>query len=102
MGTIVAWDYFLDWLGFTFPAFGRLLRPAPLPLVKDGRKLRRNMRKEMITTEELMGLLREQGIESLSEVRRCYLEGDGHISVIKNDTGSGDGSQNNSKNMPDA
>ena len=102
VGTIVAWDYFLDWLGFTFPAFGRLLRPAPLPLVKDGHKLRRNMRKEMITTEELMGLLREQGIESLSEVRRCYLEGDGHISVIKNDTGSGDGSQNNSKNMPDA
>ena len=103
VGTIVGWDYFLDWLGFRFPAFGRLLRPAPLPLVKDGRMLRRNMRAEMITREELMSLLREQGVESLGEVRRCYLEGDGHVSVIKNDAGGGDdGSQGTSKKVPGA
>ena len=102
VGTIVAWDYFLDWLGFTFPSLGRLLRPAPLPLVKDGKMLRRNMRKEMITTEELMSLLREQGVGSLDEVRRCYLEGDGHISVIKNDAGGGDDSQGNSGKVPGA
>jgi uncharacterized membrane protein YcaP (DUF421 family) len=100
VGTIVAWDYFLDWLGFTFPPIGRLLRPAPLPLVKDGRMLRRNMRKEMITTKELMSLLREQGVESLDEVRRCYLEGDGHISVIKNDAGGDGDSQGNSGKVP--
>ena len=97
VGTIIAWDYSLDWLGYRFPTFGRLLRPAPLPLVKDGRMLRRNMRKEMITTEELMSLLREQGVESLDEVKKCSLEGDGHISVIKNassgDKGGGDDSK---------
>src|SRR5512132_2129822 len=49
VGTIVGWDYFLDWLGFRFPALRRLLRPAPLPLVKDGRLLRQNMRREMIS-----------------------------------------------------
>ena len=91
VGTIIAWDYFLDWLGYTFPGFGRLLRPAPLPLVKNGRLLRQNMRKEMITTEELMSQLREQGVGSLDEVRRCYLEGDGHVSVIKNDPSSDSG-----------
>ena len=101
VGTIVAWDYFLDWLGFRFPALRRLLRPAPLPLVKDGRLLRQNMRREMITTEELMGLLREQGVGSLDEVRRCYLEGDGHISVIKNDSGDDD-AQGGSKKTPGA
>jgi uncharacterized membrane protein YcaP (DUF421 family) len=100
VGTIIAWDYLLDWLGFTFPAFGRLLRPAPLPLVKDGRLLRQNMRKEMISTGELMSQLREQGVASVGEVKRCYLEGDGHVSVIKRDAG-GD-SQDNSKNVPGA
>jgi uncharacterized membrane protein YcaP (DUF421 family) len=87
VGTIIAWDYSLDWLGYKFPALGRLLRPAPLPLVKDGSALRRNMRKEMISMEELMAQLREEGVERLSEVKRCYLEGDGHISVIKKESG---------------
>ena len=90
VGTIIAWDYSLDWLGYRFPVFGRLLRPAPLPLIKDGNALRRNMRKEMISMEELMSQLREQGVEHISEVKRCYLEGDGHISVIKRDSGGGD------------
>src|SRR4051812_1146235 len=48
VGTVIAWDYALDWLGYSFPAFGRVLRPAPLPLVKDGRALRQNMRKELV------------------------------------------------------
>jgi uncharacterized membrane protein YcaP (DUF421 family) len=52
--------------------------------------LRQNMRKEMITTEELMSLLREQGVDSLDKVKKCYLEGDGHISVIKKDSGGDD------------
>ncbi len=93
VGTIIFWDYSLDWLGYRFPALGRLLRPAPLTLVKDGSALRRNMRKEMISMEELMSQLREEGVERLSEVKRCYLEGDGHISVIKKDSGGGGGAK---------
>ena len=93
VGTIIAWDYSLDWLGYRFPAFARVLRPAPLPLVEDGRALRRNMRQEMISMEELMSQLREQGVEHLSEVKRCYLEGDGHVSVIKRDSGGGGGAK---------
>jgi uncharacterized membrane protein YcaP (DUF421 family) len=49
------------------------------------------MRREMISMEELMSQLREEGVERLSEVKRCYLEGDGHISVIKKDSGGGGG-----------
>lgn len=97
VGTIVAWDYSLDWLGYRFPAVRRLLRPAPLPLIKDGRVLRQNLRKEMITMEELMGQLREQGVESIDEVKRCRLEGDGHVSVIKYESGGGDGGGNPKK-----
>ncbi len=36
----------------------------------------------LITQEELMSLLREQGVEDLSDVERAYIEPDGRISVI--------------------
>jgi uncharacterized membrane protein YcaP (DUF421 family) len=82
VGTIVFWDYALDWLAYRFPRFQRLVRPAPLPLIKDGRLLRKNMRQEMITEEELLSQLRQQGVEDVAEVSKGYLEGDGRISVI--------------------
>jgi uncharacterized membrane protein YcaP (DUF421 family) len=82
VSTIVFWDYLLDWLGYRFPVMERLLRPAPLLLIKDGKLQRRNLKEEMITQEELMGQLRQQGVEKIEEVQKCYLEADGHVSVI--------------------
>jgi len=84
--TIVSWDYFLDWLGYKFPAIRHLLRPAPSLLIKDGRIQRANLRREMITEEELIEQLREQGIQKMPEVKESYIEGDGRISVITEDT----------------
>ena len=81
--TIVAWDYAIDWLGFRYPALRQLLRSPPLHLVENGRLLRRNMRAEMLSREELMSQLREQGIDDLSEVKSAHLEGDGQMSVLK-------------------
>ena len=52
-------------------------------LVKDGKLLKRNLRKEFITEDELEGQLRLQGIDDLSQVDKAYMEGDGRISVIK-------------------
>lgn len=86
VSSIAFWDYFLDWLGYRFPRVRRLLRPPPLLLIKDGRMQRRNMRQEMITEEELMGQLRERGIERIEEVKKSYMEGDGRISVIRRDS----------------
>jgi uncharacterized membrane protein YcaP (DUF421 family) len=83
VSTLAFWDYFLDWLGYHFPAAQRLLRPPPSLLIKDGRLQRRNLRMEMITEEELMGKLREQGVKQIEEVKRSYIEADGTISVIK-------------------
>jgi uncharacterized membrane protein YcaP (DUF421 family) len=80
--TIAFWDYFLDWLGYRSPRIQRLIRPGPLLLIKNGQMQRRNMRQEIITEEELMGQLRKQGVECVEDVKKCYLEGDGQISVI--------------------
>lgn len=81
--TIVAWDYFFDWLAFRVPSLRPILRPRPLPLIKDGKVQKRNLRKEMISEEELLGELREQGVDKVEDVKSCYMESDGHISVVK-------------------
>ena len=82
VGTIVVWSFLLDWIAFRFPRLARFIHPKPLPLVKDGVMLRRNMRRELITEEELLSQLRQQGIEDLSGVQTVYMEGDGQFSVI--------------------
>jgi len=85
VGTILFWNYTIDSLAYKFPAFQRLVRPRPLLLIKNGELMRRNLQKEMITKEELMSQLREQGVEKIEEVKNCHMEGDGKISVVAND-----------------
>ena len=60
-----------------------MIEPAPLPLVKRGKLLRQNMRRELITEAELLGKLREQGVEDISKVKQANIESDGQISVIE-------------------
>lgn len=83
VGTIFLWNYALDWLSFRSRWVYRLLHPAPLPLVINGRIQRRNLKAELLTVDDLMTQLREQGVEDISEVKRAYIEPDGHLSVIK-------------------
>jgi uncharacterized membrane protein YcaP (DUF421 family) len=83
VATIIFWDFALDWLSYKSPGFQRLIEAPPLLLVKNGQLLRRNMRKELITDEDLLMQLREQGISDISKVKEAYMESDGHISVVE-------------------
>jgi len=87
VGTVLLWSYLIEWVQFRFPAFERLIREPKLKLIDNGRLLRRNMRTELVTVEELMAQLREQGIEDRAEVKAAYLEADGQISIIRHDKG---------------
>ncbi len=81
-GTLIGWNYMLDALAYRFAFFRKLLRPAPLKLVENGRMLRHNMRRELVTVDELHHQLRTHGIEDLRDVKVAYLEPDGELSVI--------------------
>lgn len=81
--TIVGWDYFLDWLGYKSEFINQILEPKPLPIILNGKILRRNMKKEMITEDELHSQLREHGIEDINNVKTACLESDGHFSFIE-------------------
>lgn len=88
VGVIIAWAYLLDALAYRWSFATKVIRPGPLLLVRDGRPLRGNMRRELISMTDLRSELREQGIADLAEVRELRMEPDGQFSVIRNDGGA--------------
>jgi uncharacterized membrane protein YcaP (DUF421 family) len=83
--TVVAWNYALNTVAWYIPWFQQFTSPPPLQIVRNGKMLVRNMRKEFITKDELMSQLREDGVEDIARVKAAYIEGDGNISVIPYD-----------------
>ena len=80
--TIVLWDWFFDWLGFRSTFFERILQPQPLLLIDKGKVIKKNLDQEFIKEEDLLAQLREQGVSEIGQVKKCYLESNGHFSVL--------------------
>lgn len=83
VSTIVGWNYGLDWAAYRFERVHRLLEAPKLPLIRHGRMLHQNLRREFLSPDDLMSELRKQGVGEVSQVRHAYMEGDGHISVLR-------------------
>ena len=82
ISTIVLWDWFFDWLGFRSTFFQRILEPQPLLLIDKGKVIKKNLDQEFIKEEDLLAQLREQGVSEIEQVKKCYLESNGHFSVL--------------------
>ena len=85
VATIFAWNYVLDGLAYRFRAVHWLLHPPPLLLVRNGQIQHRSLRSELITKADLLEQLREQGVEDIRHVNKCFLESDGRMSVIRDE-----------------
>ena len=85
VATIFAWNYVLDWLAYRSRFVYWLLHPPSLLLIRNGQIQFRNLRSQLITKDDLLEQLREQGVESVARVKTCFLEGDGRMSVIRRD-----------------
>jgi uncharacterized membrane protein YcaP (DUF421 family) len=83
VAVLAFWSYMLEWMGYRFKFMKKLLHPAPLPLVRNGALMKKNMKQELITEEELMGQLRQQGVDDIKDVKEAFMEAEGHISVVK-------------------
>ncbi|MDT0356451.1 DUF421 domain-containing protein [Herbaspirillum huttiense F1] len=81
--TLMAWNYLIDIASYHSAALRKVLEPRPLILVKNGKLMRRNMRKEFVTTEEIEAKVRESNATSLNEIELMTRESDGEISVLK-------------------
>jgi uncharacterized membrane protein YcaP (DUF421 family) len=89
VGTILGWNWLIDWASFHSPAIARFTTPPPVVLVRHGRIVHRNLRREHLSEDELAGKLRQHGIERLRDVKIALMESDGEISVVRY-RGSGD------------
>lgn len=82
VGTLIGWNLLIDWASFRWEAVARLVEPRPLLLIRHGRVLHRNLRREFVTLDELKAQLRQYGIANIEDVRTAFLESDGKFSVV--------------------
>jgi len=87
VGTIAGWNWLIDWVAYRSPRLRRWIEPPAVILVRDGKPLLRNLRKEMISREELMAKLHENGIEALGDVQMARMESGGEITVTQRKDG---------------
>jgi uncharacterized membrane protein YcaP (DUF421 family) len=83
IGTIVLLNILLDWGAYKSKTFRRLVEPPALPLIKDGAWIRANLKRQWITTDEVLAKLREQGIDGIADITAAYLESSGELGVIR-------------------
>ena len=82
IGTLMSWDYLVNLLSFHVPVVEKLFSAPAIQIIKRGKMLRRNMRSEYITEEELKENIRKKGLEDISQVKHAFVEGDGKITII--------------------
>lgn len=68
---------------YRHPGLDRKLEGESVTLVKDGRVLDANLRRELITEDELLAAIRRQGIGHIEECSEVILETGGTISAIQ-------------------
>ena len=72
----------VSYLSFRFPRARPVLDGEPIVIVRDGKPIEGNLRRERLTLEEVMAEARLQQIDSLDKVRWAVLETSGRISFI--------------------
>jgi len=71
------------WLTFRSKRVERFIEHTPTVLVRSGRILWENLRREQLSLPEFRAALRREGVVSLRDVRYVILEEDGHLSVVR-------------------
>ncbi len=71
------------WLGMRFGWFASLVKSKPTLLFYKGRFLYDNIHKCRVNKNEILGIIRQQGLESLDQVEAVVLETSGGWSVVK-------------------
>lgn len=78
------------WLDMKYDWFSRIAKSQPTLLFYKGNFLEENIRKCKVNKDEVLGVIREQGIGSLEAVEAVVLETSGGWSVVKKSTAISD------------
>lgn len=78
-------NYILKLVIRRFPSLSNIIQGHALMLIHEGKVIRENLDRSLISMEELKAAVREHGVERLDEVDLAILEVDGNISVMSRD-----------------
>jgi uncharacterized membrane protein YcaP (DUF421 family) len=82
IATVLGMELVLSALSMKSLRLRRLLCGKPVILMENGNILQKNLRKTRITTDELIGHLREKDVLDLKSVQYAILETNGNLSVF--------------------
>jgi len=85
IGTFISLDIGISLLKRRFPWLDRVMDGEPLIIVSDGVALEKRMAKERVGLDEVLEAARQNGLESLSQIKYAVLERNGSISIIPAD-----------------
>ncbi len=80
--TLAALEYTMGYLALKNQTLSNIITGRPIILIKDGRIIKENLKKEKFNVDDLMQELRKQGIRDLDEVDVGILESCGGFSVL--------------------
>jgi uncharacterized membrane protein YcaP (DUF421 family) len=83
IGTIAMLQLGVSYANFRFPRLRPLLDGEPIVVVRDGKPIERNLRRERVTLDDLTSAMRQQNISHIDEVQWAVMETSGAISFIK-------------------
>lgn len=83
VGTIAVLQATVSWVGFRSKKAGIILEGEPIVVVQDGNLLDENIRRERMTSAEVLEAAREQGIARLEDIQWAILETSGKLSFVK-------------------
>ena len=81
--TLISLNHAVGWVTARSRRIHGLLEGRAVKLIEDGVLDKERLRKEGVSEMDLEEALRRAGMEHVSEVRRGWLETDGHITLIK-------------------
>lgn len=80
--TLTGANYFFELMIFKSKKFRDVVEGTPVILVRNGKIIGKNMKKENVTIENLQESIRSNGLKNVSDVELGILETDGEISII--------------------
>jgi uncharacterized membrane protein YcaP (DUF421 family) len=89
ISTMAFWALALSWLTFLSPKAETILDGEPRVIVRDGRLVMENLRRDRVTQAEILSEMRLAGIARLSDVAWAILEPRGKMSFIKREAAGG-------------
>lgn len=89
VAVIIGLQYALAKLARESPKLETIINSGPTLLYYEGRYLRENMAKEVITEEEVLAAIRTFRIADMAQVRTVVMELNGELTVVRGDSSGG-------------